>query len=83
MTWNYRVIRKKYDDGYGYHIHECYYHDGESTGGIPHSWSEGAIPAYGCSVAELSNDLTRMLRALSLPILEERDGELVEVGADG
>ena len=77
MTWNYRVIRSEQDGWIDYAIHEVYY----GPRGDIDCWSVDSCPAHGETLAELSDDLDRMRRALDKPILEEHNGKLLEGGA--
>lgn len=71
-TWNYRVIATPHapkSDNYGpveYGIHEVYYDaDGRITG-----WTEQGVAPGGDSWDDLDDDLSHMVRALSLPTLD-------------
>ena len=84
MTWNYRVIHRRYADatvGNGrvleappalvdtYAIHEVYY---DAAGAIT-AWSADAIPAWGESLADVRWALAKMRRATREPVLEYAD----------
>ncbi len=65
MSWEYRVVRNQ---GY-FTIYRVY---------APNQWTEN--PHAGADDPEdLRDDLMMMLGSLSKPVLEERDGKLVEV----
>lgn len=63
--WNYRVTRTVVDDEYVFEIREVYYDHGE-----PNAWTEEAIAPHGDSWHELADDLVKMQRAVSLPVLD-------------
>lgn len=64
-SWNYRVTRTKVDGEYVFEIREVYY-----TYDQPHSWSSDPIAPYGESWHELAEDLVKMQRAVSQPVLD-------------
>lgn len=67
MTWNYRVIRRKHDNGeITFAVHEVYYRDGK-----PEMWSSEAIPANGDTFYGLARDLAMQQMALKETIFEE------------
>jgi len=75
MTWNYRVLAREYK-GFNevdviFEIHEVYYNDE----GVPDMCTEDAIAVDGDNLAELSNTLKRMRKALKRPILNYADFE--------
>jgi hypothetical protein len=76
MSWNYRIIAtaSKLNSYHEYSIHEVYYDEN----GIINSWTENSVGAHGDSKQELQEDLQRMLKASTLPVLKEIDGKLVE-----
>jgi hypothetical protein len=56
-SWNYRIIRRKYETGeIGYEIHEVYYDEGK-----PWGWTENAKAPYGETPEDLIWCLERML----------------------
>lgn len=73
MTWNYRVIRKKFEhkDGsveYGHYIHLAFY---EKRGDKrPNTISVEPTYPYGETPKELKSDLEMMARALESPVLD-------------
>lgn len=75
MPWNYRVLRKSLDESeYSYHIIEVYYDNDFNI-----KFHSGQQEPYGESIEWISDDLHKMGLALNRPVLEEIDGELVEV----
>lgn len=64
-SWNYRVTRTKVDGEYVFAVREVYY-----TYGQPHSWSRDPIAPHGESWHELAEDLVKMDRAVSQPVLD-------------
>jgi hypothetical protein len=70
MTWNYRIMVR----GGRYAVHAVYYAD---DGRIA-NWSAGPMDLSGESVEELSEELERFRRALSLPVL---DYDALETGS--
>lgn len=77
MSWNYRIIRTE-DKGGGIDlsIHEVYYNDGAPT-----SYTSAPATVSGEDVGGLTLNLAWMLKALTMPTLEVRDGVLVECAA--
>ena len=72
MTWNYRVVRRSFDDSYGgsveqYYIHEAYYNDGESK---PHAITKDCIAPIGETPEELGMELLHMLASIKKPVLD-------------
>ena len=72
--WNYRVIKRTYGEEDGYEFHEVYYNDA----GEIKSWTTEPVNPHGSNMAELRDDLQRMLEALDKPVLEE----CVDLGDD-
>lgn len=72
-TWNHRVIVNREGSEDHYQIHEVHYDDE----GKIEAWTENAVRVGEDSKDELRMTLHRMLRALSKPILMEKDGKLV------
>lgn len=73
MTWNYRVVKRELtpaDESVGlaaefaYGVHEVYYE--EDT---PVSVTEHSVEPFGESFEELWEDMAKMLRAFTLPVL--------------
>lgn len=87
MSWNYRVVKHTCPvDGFVYFdIREVYYGKNRlvlsSLGnrGKGLSWTVDSKPPVGDTPDDLKADLNMMLRAFDLPVLEEKDGTLVEV----
>lgn len=80
MSWNYRVIRATDPDGEDFFaMHECFYDGPESA--IPESWSAGPVRVTAETPDGLSWVLEQMKVARTKPVLEERDGKLVEVSS--
>ena len=70
MSWNHRVIRRKYPGGgvlWG--IHEVYYDDD----GKPRSCTENPIRIQEYSVSDLKKTMKRIRRALKKPALKYED----------
>ena len=69
MTWNYRVIAKEYkgfnETEVAFSIHEVFYNDD----GIPDMCTEDAVAVVGETLADLSQTLKWMRKALRKPIL--------------
>lgn len=60
MTWNYRIGHRPSVEGGAYSIHEVYYDDmGEIT-----FYTTNTISPFGRDVAELSEDIDYMLKAI-------------------
>lgn len=73
--WNYRVVeqRHKQPDGtteVAFGIHEMYY-DGEGHDG----WTSEPVAVTACSVDALRVELDRMLTALEMDIIVDREGQ--------
>ena len=75
MTWKYRIVKHTYPaDGHVYYdIREIYY-NGSDLG-----WTKDSKTPIGDTPKDLKTDLKMMLKALDLPVLVEREDELVEV----
>jgi hypothetical protein len=73
MSWNYRVIRGGDPGGVYYAIHEVYY----DADGEPNGWCEA--DALADTRDDLFSVLERMNEAAKKPVLEVREGKLVEV----
>ncbi|MCK5562627.1 hypothetical protein KAI30_00515 [Candidatus Bathyarchaeota archaeon] len=76
MSWNYRVVKQTCGvvDGYVLSIYEVYCNSDDEM-----SWTVGHKAPIGSSLDELRADLKMMLKALDLPVLEEKGDTLVEV----
>ena len=71
MTWQYRVMRRKVGNGYGYGIYEFYgdiAHDGPG-------WTKDEMSPFGETWAELRRDYKLMAEAFDLPILDHETGK--------
>ncbi len=77
MSWNYRVIRTEDEGDVCYAIHECYYD--KKGDAIPASWTKEAVEVLSDTRVGLFWVLATMTEAVARPVLEVRDGELVEV----
>jgi hypothetical protein len=77
MGWNHRVIRHEDESGVSYAIHECYYTNKGDT--IPTSWTEDAIEVMADTRPGLFWVLAKMTEAVAQPVLQIRDGKLVEI----
>jgi hypothetical protein len=72
--WNHRVMRKEHDNSEStYGIHEVYYKQGKAN-----MWTEDPVEVTGDDVQELKQTLERMLLALEKPILNFKDGSVVD-----
>jgi len=75
MTWNYRVLAREYkgfnENDVTFSIHEVYYNDD----GVPEMCTEDAVSVVGDNLAEISNTLLWMKKALKKPILSYSDFE--------
>ena len=70
MTWNYRVVKRVYDDGTVlFTIHEAYY---DETG-KPSAITENPTRPQGETFEELQGDMEYYQMALSKPILNWED----------
>ncbi len=65
MSWRYRVFRSDHEKEVSYSFHEVYTMDD----GI--SWTTDEMSPRGETLEELAQDLERMRRALSEPVLTE------------
>lgn len=74
-TWEYRVVRHtcKEDRFLWFAVYEVYSNGGKL------SWTVDHKAPIGDSVDELRADLKMMLKACDRPVLEEKNGTLVEV----
>jgi len=75
MTWNHRVVAREWK-GFNeievvFGIHEIYY----NKDGIPEMCTEDAVSVVGANLAEISNTLLWMKKALKKPILSYSDFE--------
>ena len=67
MTWNHRVIRRKYETGEEYFaIHEVYYDDN----GKPNGVTALPIAIFEDSVEDLAITIERVKECLSKPLLD-------------
>lgn len=68
MSWNYRIIKKQYEDWETYGIAEVHYDED----GVPNMYS-GHVAAYGETLEELKANLHQFEAAFAKPILTEED----------
>jgi hypothetical protein len=69
MTWNYRVVKHTYEDGYEwYAIHEVYYSNGK-----PSMCSHDKVAPCGATLEELKVDFANYAKALEAPVLDEKE----------
>lgn len=71
MTWNHRVVIKKYKGSVEeqlFEIHECYYD--KPADKVPTSCTVNAIDAHGGTLEELREQLAMMLMATYRPVLK-------------
>lgn len=77
-NWNYRIMRTVQKTPTGeeatYGFHEVYYREDDSIEG----WTEDPCAPMGETFDELSNDLARMLAAMTRPVLDNETGR--EIG---
>jgi hypothetical protein len=79
MTWQYRVMRKRWQLGrkwgYTYGIYELYSHmiDGGGLG-----WTKDSMEPSGDSLSELKNDYDAMAQAFMLPVLDYKTGKPIK-----
>ena len=67
MTWNHRVIRRKYDTGEEYFaIHEVYY----DASGEPESVTALPVAVFEDSIDDLAITIDRFRECLSKPVLD-------------
>jgi len=69
MTWNHRVVRKRYEAEVLLGIHEVFYDDE----GVPDMVTVDPVSVCGETLKELEETLDWMLKALGQPILEYDD----------
>lgn len=75
MSWNYRVIRIECGPERYYSIHECHYEKPGDT--IPNSWAADPATVGGETIDEMRWALSAMMDALTKPVLEETDDEVL------
>ena len=75
MSWNYRVLAREYrgfnEIEFTFSIHEIYY----NKDGIPEMCTENPVGVVGECLADLSDTLKWMKKALRKPILNYSDFE--------
>lgn len=76
MSWNHRVIRGEDNNEAWYAIHECYY---DKSDDVPTSWTVEPVDVSSDTRVGLFWVLAVMTEAVAKPVLEIRDGKLVEV----
>lgn len=72
MSWNYRVVRHKYDatsESDWYAIHEVYY----DAGGDIHMWAPEPHWPMGNDAEDLLGEMELMRQAFDKPVLNEED----------
>ena len=77
MSWNHRVIRTEQNGEVCYAIHECHYDKKGDT--IPTSWTTEPVNVLSDTRVGLFWVLAVMTEGVAQPVLEVRDGKLVEV----
>lgn len=77
MSLNHRVIRSKDAAGVCYAIHECHYDKKGDT--IPTSWTAEPASMLSETRTGLFWVMSVMAEGIGQPVLEVRDGKLVEV----
>jgi hypothetical protein len=75
MTWQYRVMRKRWQLGrkwgYSYGIYEIYSH----VVGRDRGWTKDAMEPSGDTLAELRSDYEYMAEAFKHPVLDYKTGK--------
>ena len=67
MTWNHRVIKRKYDTGETYYaVHEVYYDDS----GKPSSVTVLPVGIFEDTIDDLAITIDRLRECLSKPVLD-------------
>lgn len=76
MPWNYRIMRRNYDDigEILYKIHEVYY---DKKGNVI-MWTEDSTSPSGDTPEELKEDFEYFKKALSKPILDCETGKEIK-----
>lgn len=74
MTWNRRIIKAVNEAGAWYRIAEVMY---DEHGRIE-MWTEEPIAPLGKTLTELREDIALNEEAFKAPVLEEKDGTLIE-----
>jgi len=78
MTWQYRIMRKRWQRGrewgYTYGIYELYSHIVGKDGG----WTKDAMEPSGDTLAELRSDYEYMAEAFKLPVLDYKTGKPIK-----
>jgi hypothetical protein len=78
--WDYRLILTRFEEEDQVAVHEVYYHDdGPQRPPKIVRWSKAPDPVVASSPEEVREILARMSAATARPVLEIRDGKLVEV----
>lgn len=77
--WSYRVVQREIDNGDGpftkFEILEVYYSDKDV-----YALAETSEP-WGASFDELKKEFDLMTKAFLAPMMQEKDGKLVEIGS--
>lgn len=71
MTWNYRIVKRRFKQETRYGIHEAYYQTKTSV--KPHSISKEPIHAAGETLEDLKADHAMQMLAFHKPILNWED----------
>lgn len=76
MIWNHRVFSQPDgDEGHYLTIREAYY--AKKSDAVPNMWTSDGVRVGGSDLKEVRSTLERMLKCLSLPILElDKKGNL-------
>lgn len=81
MSWNHRVIRRRFENPVSkgieecFTVHEVHYDDNNQ----PELWTAEPVEPYGESLEELMKDIERFKLAFNKPVLHIVDGKLVEI----
>ena len=76
MTWNYRVVKKKYNDYVSYGIHEVFYDDNGNIEGC----TEEPIDVSADSLEELKEVYNMMAEAFEQEVVEYEKVGQMEIG---
>jgi hypothetical protein len=69
VSWNYRVLMRRYEKRVSYAVHEVYY----GSDKMPRGWTESPSYPRGDTEEELRHDMERYAAAFQKPVLIEED----------
>ena len=76
MTWQYRIMRKKFPNGEcGYGIYEWY----KGITGKGNGWTEDTMEPHGDTLEELKSDYEYMAEAFKYPVLDHETGKPIRI----